>query len=128
MKKSDITYILCCVFAATTSFFYCCTRWFSIIGENLPRYYPTEHTWKFAKGSGISQGWYGMQGFAFVCAGIVTFIVYLLLKGSTGKEQDSGLSKIKCFCFGAGATLMMVIAMGYIVYYEFKKWGILQQL
>lgn len=123
MKKSDITYILCCAFAAMTSFFYCCTRWFGIVGKNLPRYYPTEHTWKFAKEPGISQAWYAMQVFAFVCAGIVTLIVYLLLKRSAGKEQELTPKKIKCF--GAAATAMMVIAMAYIVYYEFSHWGIL---
>ncbi|MCK4959257.1 MAG: hypothetical protein KAT00_07645 [Planctomycetes bacterium] len=120
MKRSDLTYILCCIYAAMTSFFYCCIRWFHI---TLPRYYPTERTWKWVNEKGVpSQGWYSMQVFAYVCAGIVTFIAYMLLKGKA--RGDQGLKPAHAKYIGAAATIMMVVAMSYITYYEFSKWGV----
>jgi cbb3-type cytochrome oxidase subunit 1 len=79
MKKSDVTYIVGATLVAFTNLFYCCTMWFHI---KLPRYYPRLRTWKwFSKIEGEpSQGWYGMQAFAFLAAGIVALIVYLILK------------------------------------------------
>ncbi len=77
MRKSDLTYILVSVFVSMTALFYCCTMWFSI---RLPRYYPLEHTWRWMNEKGVpSQGWYGMQAFAFLAGGIVTLMAYLAL-------------------------------------------------
>jgi len=124
MKKSDITYIVCSVFAALTALFYCCTMWFSI---KLPRYYPLEHTWKWAKEKGVpSQGWYGTQTFAFLAAGIVTLIVYLVLKrfASTEAHLQPTLTKR----LGVLITLILIIAMGYTLYHEFDKWGIFSSM
>lgn len=124
MKKSDRTYILCSVFAAMTSLFYCSIRWFQI---KLPRYYPTEHTWKWFKTKGVpSQGWYSMQTFAFVCGGIVTFIVYLLLKRIAANERDLDPGYVKCF--GAVSSIIMIFAMGYITWYEFSHWGVFEAM
>ena len=120
MKKSDITYILGTVFAGATSFFYCCIRWFHI---QLPRYYPLEHTWKWVKEPGVpSQGWYAMQIFAFICSGIVTLVVYLILKRAASKETDLDPSQAKWL--GVAATVLIVVCMAYIVVYEYGKWGI----
>lgn len=86
MKKSDITYVVGSVFAAATAFFYCCTMWFHI---KLPRYYPTEHTWKWVKEEGVpSQGWYGMQAFAYLTAGAVALVLYLVLKRGAPKQMN----------------------------------------
>ena len=124
VKKSDRTYILCCVFAAMTSLFYCSIRWFGI---KLPRYYPTEHTWKWFKTEGVSsQGWYSMQTFAFVCGGIVTIIVYLLLKRAADNERD--LEPRHAKYLGAVTTIIMIFALTYITWYEFSKWGVFEAM
>ena len=120
MRRSDTTYITGSVFASLTAFFYCCTMWFSI---RLPRYYPTEHAWKWVKEKGVpSQGWYGMQAFAFGAAGIVTLIVWLALKFLV--PADTGLKPSQTRMLGAAATLIMVVCLGYILYYEFGRWGV----
>jgi hypothetical protein len=124
MKKSDITYVVGSVFAAMTCFFYCCIRWFSI---KLPRYYPTEHTWKWIKEKGVpSQGWYAMQVFAYLTAGIVAIIVYFILKRNLNNETNLKPATTKIL--GVVSSLIMVFCMGYIMYYEFHKWGILTPL
>jgi len=121
MKKPDITYILCSVFAAMTAVFYCCTRWFSI---TLPRYYPLEHTWKMVAEKGVpSQRWYSMQVFAYLTAGIVTLIVYVIIKRTNLRDIDLKPGFVKLL--GITATVIVIVCMGYIVYYEFDKWGIL---
>ena len=120
MKKSDVTYILSAAFVALTSFFYCCTMWFSI---KLPRYYPLEHTWKWVNEKGVpSQGWYGMQVFAFLAAGIVTFIFCLVLKRSTW--ADTNLKPVHTRILGIVAILITIICLGYMLYHEFTKWGV----
>jgi len=124
MKKSDITYITCSVFATMTAFFYCCTMWFSI---KLPRYYPLEHTWKWIKEKGVpSQGWYGMQAFAFLAAGIVTLIIYLILKHYNSAEAHlkPALTKV----LGVAVTLILITCMIYMLYHEFDKWGVFSSI
>ena len=120
MTKSDITYITATVFAAMTGFFYCCNRWFSI---KLPRYFPIEHAWKWAKEPGVpSQGWYSMQAFAFLSAGIVTLLVYLVLKHPAVKKKE--LKPAIARALGIVATVTVIGCMSYILFYEFDKWGI----
>ena len=120
MKKSDTTYIVGSVFAAMTAFFYCCTMWFSI---KLPRYYPLEHTWKWVNEKGVpSQGWYGMQAFAFLAAGIVALLVYFALKRNASSETD--LKGAPARILGVVVTLIVIICMGYMLYHEFDKWGV----
>ena len=120
MKKSDVTYVLGAAFMAFTSLFYCCTMWFAI---KLPRYYPLEHTWKWVNEKGVpSQGWYGMQVFAFLAAGIVTFIIYLVLKRVDFAEQS--LKPAHTRILGVAATLIVIICLGYMLYHEFEKWGV----
>jgi len=121
MKKSDVTYILSAAFMAFTSLFYCCTMWFTI---KLPRYYPLEHTWKWIKEKGVpSQGWYGMQVFAFLAAGIVTFIIYLVLKRVYSAETS--LKPIQTRVLAVVTILTVIICLAYMLYHEFAKWGIL---
>lgn len=120
MKKSDVTCIVGSVFLASTSLFYCCTMWLAI---RLPRYYPLQHSWKWVNEKGVpSQGWYGMQAFAFLAAGIVTLVVYFLLKrvGSA----DTTLKPAMIRLLGVAVTLIIVICMAYMLYHEFDKWGI----
>jgi len=120
MKRSDITYIAGSVFASLTAFFYCCTMWFSI---RLPRYYPLEHTWKWVNEKGVpSQGWYGMQAFAFAAAGIVTLLVYLALRYLVPKDTE--LEPAQTRMLGVMASLIVVVCLGYMLYYEFGRWGV----
>jgi hypothetical protein len=120
MKKSDVTYILSAAFIAFTSLFYCCTMWFAI---KLPRYYPLEHTWKWIKEKDVpSQGWYGMQVFAFLAAGIVTFVIYLILKRIDSAQ--AGLKPTQTRILAVVAILTVIICLGYMLYHEFAKWGI----
>ena len=121
MKRSDITYILCSVFAAATAFFYCCTMWFPV---KLPRYYPTEHVWKWVKTKGVpSQGWYGMQAFAYICAALAVLAAYLVLR-RVMREQTQ-LSSAATRCLGLVTTAVIVVCMAYMLLHEFGKWGIL---
>ena len=120
MKKSDVTYVLGAAFMALTSLFYCCTMWFAI---KLPRYYPLERTWKWINEKGVpSQGWYGMQAFAFLAAGIVTLVIYLVLKRAVSTETN--LKPAHTRILGVMATLTAIICLGYMLYHEFEKWGV----
>lgn len=121
VKKSDITYIVASVFAAMTGLFYCSIRWFHI---KLPRYYPLEHTWKMAKEKAVpSQAWYSMQIFTYLCAGVVALIIYLILK-SISREKEITLKPALTKSIGVAVTVIMIYSMGYLLYYEFDKWGI----
>jgi len=120
MRKSDINYIVCSVFASMTAFFYCSATWFNI---KLPHYYPLEHTWKWIKEEGVpSQGWYSKQAFAFLASGIFTLVVYLILKRNVNIETSLKPSVIRIL--GIFVTLILISCMGYILYYEFDKWGV----
>lgn len=124
MRKSDIIYIAGSVFAAMTAFFYCCTMWFPI---KLPRYYPLEHTWKLAKEEGIpSQGWYSMQAFAYLAAGIVALVAYFVLKHIASKKVN--LKPILIKSLGVVVTIIIIVCMAYMLYYEFDKWGIFKSV
>lgn len=116
MKKADIVWVVGSVYAGATAFFYCWPRWFSPLARILPRYYPEEHTWKLGKSAGeISQGWYAMQGFAFLAAGVVAAITYYILK--TKVKGDLRPATIKLM--GAVACIFIVAGMAYILWYEF---------
>ncbi len=121
MKKSDATYIVGCAFSAAVSVFYCCVMFFGI---KVPRYYPTLHTWKWVNEKSIpSQGWYGMQAFAYLAGGIVTLVVYLACKRTVSKETELKPGTVKTTAL---ATLaVVIICMGYMLYHEFAKWQIL---
>jgi len=122
MKKSDVTYILGSIFLALASIFYCCTMWLPI---PLPRYYPLQHCWKWVNQIGVpSQGWYGMQAFTFLAAGVVTLMVYFLLKRAGAAEKTLKPAIIRLL--GVMVTLIIVICMAYMLYYEFDKWDILK--
>ena len=121
MKKADMTYVLGMVYVTLTSLFYCSVSFFHI---TVPRYYPLEHTWKMVNEKGIpSQGWYGLQGFAYVAAGIGTLIIYLIIKALVRGEGEvkSGLIR----GLGIAALLAFLFAMGYTLHHEYAKWGIL---
>jgi hypothetical protein len=119
MKKSDVTYVLSAAFVALTSFFYCCTIW---LGIKLPRYYPLEHAWKWINEKGVpSQAWYGMQTFAYLSAGIITIILYLILKRTS---TDTYLKPAHIKMLGIVAILMTIICLGYMMYHEYAKWGV----
>jgi ABC-type Fe3+-siderophore transport system permease subunit len=131
MKKSDITYIVAIVFTSLFSFFYCCTWWIpkylKFIPFKLPRYYPLEHVWRWGKVPGTpSQGWYGMQAFAFVGAGIIALIVYLILRSRADAEKSLSAGKVKLFAFFG--TVVIIFCMGYMLYHEFDKWGVFGEI
>lgn len=120
VKKSDTVYVLGAVFMALTNVFYCCTMWFHI---RLPRYYPLEHAWKWANDKGVpSQGWYGMQAFAFLAAGIGTLVAYFAFKRVVSPEASLKPAQIK-LC-AAAVIFVTLTCMGYMLYHEFNKWGV----
>lgn len=120
MKKADITFLVGSVFMALTSVCYCATLWFSI---KIPRYYPLEHTWKWVSEKGVpSQGWYGMQAFAYLAAGLVSLLLYWGLRrfATSPTGLSSGLTKAV-----AWITLGTVVGgMGYLLCHEFSRWGV----
>lgn len=120
MKKADLAYFTGSVFIALTALFYCSTIWFSI---TLPRYYPLEHTWKWVNEKGVpSQGWYGMQAFAFLAAGVVTLLLYLALKRLWPPEKTLTPAATRWI---AVATLLIVLpCMGYLLHHEFVRWKV----
>lgn len=125
MKKSDTTYIVGSVFAAMTCFFYGCTMWFTWLSARLPRYYPLQHAWKWVNEKNVpSQGWYGMQAFAFICAGAVALIVYLILRRCSDKE--STLKPAHTKLLGIAATVIMIVCMTNMLCHEFARWNIIK--
>jgi hypothetical protein len=120
MRKSDRTYILVSVFVSLTAFCYWCTVRFPI---PLPRYYPLEHVWKWVNEKGVpSQGWYGMQAFAYLAAGVVTLAVCGVL--SRPKTGDRPIRPAALKVFGVLATLIVVACLSLMLHEEFAKWGI----
>jgi hypothetical protein len=120
MKKSDITYVTGSVFAVVASVFYFCVMHFHI---TVPRYFPTEHTWKMHKVEGLaSQGWHGMQAYAFVVAGIISFIVYMILKT---KADDTPLKPATAKRIGISVSVIVTVSQLLILHHQFKHWGIL---
>ena len=119
MKKSDMTYMVGCAFTAAVSIFYSCIIYFKI---TVPRYYPTLHEWKWVNVKGIpSQGWYGIQSFAYIAGGIVAIAAYVACKRAGSKEIELKPGTIKGTAL---ATLSVVlVAMGYILIHEFTRWG-----
>jgi len=118
MKKSDITCIVGCTFAAATSFFYFCVMFFGI---KVPRYYPTLHQWKWVNEKGIpSQGWYGMQAFAYLTGGIVALAVYFLCKRAASNQAKFKAGTIKTTA--VGTLVVILLCMAYMMYHEFAKW------
>lgn len=119
MKKADIVCVVASVYAAATAFFYCFPAWFGI---TLPRYYPVEHMWKMGKTPDmISQGWYGMQGFAYLAAAVVAVITYFVLKAIAKKDLKPSTIKL----IGLTTCVVICVCMAYIMFHEFQKWGII---
>lgn len=119
MKKSDMIYIIGSVYITLTGFFYCLTMWVKI---KLPRYYPTEHVWKMIKEKGVpSQGWYAKQAFAYICAAVVTVIVYLVLNKMRRRItlKPRMMKTLAVVCLSSTVYFLL-----YIMYYEFHHWHI----
>lgn len=121
MKKSDLTYVLSCIFVGVYSLAYCSVTWFHI---RVPRYYPLEHTWKMVNEKGVpSQGWYGTVAFAFVASGIATLVAYLVLRSR--QSADAALKPAAVKTIGIVSILAVVAGMLFIALHEFLKWGVL---
>jgi hypothetical protein len=121
MKKSDLAYVLSCIFGGIYSLSYCAKTWFHI---NLPRYYPLEHTWKMVNEKGVpSQGWYGTTAFAFVVSAAVTLIAYLVLRSKQPTETSLNPAVVKTI--GIVSVLAIISGMVFMSLHEFLKWGIL---
>ena len=119
MKKSDVTYICGAIFASLTAVFYCCVIHFKIA---VPRYYPLEHVWKMVNEKGVpSQGWYGLQLYAFLTAGLVTLVVYLLLRQMGCKDVNLRVLMVPA---GVVSVLLIAVSLGWILCHEFGKWGV----
>jgi len=124
MRKSDITYVTGSVFVSLTAFFYSLIVFFKI---PVVRYYPTEHRWTTEKIAGaVSQGWYGLQTYAFIAAAIASFIVFFLLK-TTSSGQDKELKTAMSKLIGIITVLVIIASMGYILYHEYAKWGVFEK-
>ncbi len=120
MKKGDVVCVVGSVYAAATAFFYCFPLWFTWL--KLPRYFPEEHRWQLGKVPGeISQGWYGMQVFAYVAAGVVALVAYFLVKKFAKNDLRPGTIKL----VGVTMSIVMVVCLSYIMFHEFRKWGVL---
>jgi hypothetical protein len=120
MKRSDMTYIITSLYASLAGIFYFGIMYFHI---TVLRYYPLENFWALGKTEGkISQGWYGMQLFAFAAAAIVTFIVYLTLKLSA---RDFELKPTMTKGIGIITSMIVVTCLVFIMLYQFEHWHII---
>jgi ABC-type Fe3+-siderophore transport system permease subunit len=124
MKKSDITYITTAAFISLTSIFYCAVSYFKI---PIPRYYPLLNQWKMTKEAGPSQGWYGLQAYAFAGAIVISMALYFLMKSFSQKEEKP-LSPLKVKTIGIITTLIVISSMTYILHHEFTKWHVYEQI
>ena len=61
-----------------------------------------------------------MQAFAFLAAGIVTLIIYLILRRYNSVE--SRLKPVLIVVLGIGVTIIVIACMTYMLYHEFAKW------
>ena len=121
MKKSDLAYVLSCIFGGVYALAYCSVTWFHI---KVPRYYPLEHTWKMVTEKGVpSQGWYGMVAFAFVVSGIVTVVAHAALRSTSSPE--AGLKDAAGNVIGIVSILAIIAGMVFMALHEFLKWGVL---
>ena len=94
----------------------------------VPRYYPLEHAWKMINEKGVpSQGWYGLQTFAFLAAGIISFAAYSILK-KIGSKIDLNLSPATHKTISILTILVILCSMGYIMFHEFEKWSVFKQI
>ena len=64
-----------------------------------------------------------MQAFAFLTAGIVTLVAYFVLKWAIFTEIT--LKPTVTRILGVVVTLIVIMCMAYMLYYEFDRWGIL---
>jgi len=69
-----------------------------------------------------SQGWYAKQAFAFLATGFVALVVYFILKRYIRAETN--LKPALTRMLGVLVTLIVIICMGYMMYYEFNKWRV----
>ena len=121
MKKSDLAYVVSCIFGAVYSLGYCAATWFDI---KLPRYYPLEHSWKMVNEKGVpSQGWYGTVAFAFVVSAIVTLVAYFALRPRL--STNGGLNGAAVKAIGIVSILAIIGGMVFMALHEFLKWGVL---
>ena len=120
MSRSDRTYILAAVFILAAAIAYCGIWWFAI---PLPRYYPTQHDWKWVKEKGApSQGWYGMQAFAYLVGAAVTAGAWLAMRWLPQRPLGRGATRL----IGLATVAGVVFAMGVMLHHEFTAWGILK--
>ncbi len=124
MRTSDRTFILVSIYIISTAMFYSSVRWFgSYFTPRLPRYYPLDHCWRLGKLAGHpSQGWYGMQAFAFIMAAIVTFNIYVLLVKPAANRGDLKPGTIKLLSITT--VIAMIYTLSHMVWHEFHHWGI----
>jgi len=69
-----------------------------------------------------SQGLYAKQTFAFLAAGFVALVVYFILERHIRAETN--LKPALTRMLGVLVTLIVIICMEYMLYYEFDKWGV----
>lgn len=124
MKRSDVTYITTTAFISLTSIFYTAVIHFKV---PVPRFYPLLNQWKMTKEAGPSQGWYGLQAYAFAGAIVVSMTLYFLMKTFTRNEQKT-LSPAKVKTIGIMTTLIVICSMAYILHSEFTKWNVYEQI
>jgi len=86
----------------------------------LPRYFPLEHRWGVEPAAGsISQVWYGKMLFTLLFSAGPAAIADLVLS-RTARPLPPRLPLIA----GAAATLVAVVTLGWLMAYEFGRWGL----
>ncbi|MBI2440473.1 MAG: hypothetical protein HYV35_03785 [Lentisphaerae bacterium] len=93
------------------------------LSGELLHYYPLEHAWKWGGTKGVpSQGWYGMQLFAYLSAGVLTLVVRFWLNRPA--SDQAALSPRTIRTLGVLVSLTVVAGLTYMLCHEFRKWGI----
>ncbi len=120
MKRRDATFIGWSVFAAATGLAYAAVAFFGI---PLLRYYPLEHAWHWGAQPGVpSQAWYAHQVVAFA-AGALCGAAAFLVCARLG-PRDRALPATVWRTLGIAVATLLLASMAYVLWYEFRKWGI----
>jgi hypothetical protein len=121
MTRRDATFIGWSVFTAATGLAYAAVIF---MGVPLLRYYPLEHAWHWGAQPGVpSQAWYFHQLAAFAAGAVCGGAAYVLCARRAAPDR----ARTPAFwrAYGVAVVAVIVASMAYMLYYEFRKWGIL---
>jgi len=90
----------------------------------LPRYFPTEHVWRWAATPGVpSMGWYGLMALTLLVSGLITLAAHLLFKQMASDQKHVAAHTQRIVAWSI--TAVFILALAYIAVHELYRWGVL---